>query len=184
MSISTAALPRTRRSLPVASLLTVLALAALAVLGASRLPALLRPTSHAPAPMVVTTSFGAVTLAGYELLDGPTAQELGGVTHGIGGYVDAKHALVRVHLTLGGADALVPTSAFTLRLPDGNVVDPGMSTLPGAVLPAGADMDSSLSYVVPRASGSYTLLVRDGGTTTEVPLGAVTAVPRPDAGHH
>jgi hypothetical protein len=164
----------------------VLALLGLIALsGAWRLPALFASQDAAPAALpVVTTSFGVVTVAGFELLDGPSPEELGGVTHGIGGYVDSEHALMRVHLQFGGADAVIPKTAFSLELPDGTRLSPELATLPNEVLPTGALQDASLSFVLPRGSGHYSLVVSDGSTTSSVPLGQVTAVPRPAAAHN
>ncbi len=155
----------------------VAVLLVLAVTGALRLPALIAGATAAPSTEVAT-SFGVITLAGYELLDGPTADELGGVTHGIGGYVDSAHAMVRVHLTLSGNDVVVPRAIFSLRRPDGTVVAPDATTLPSDALPDGAQLDASLSFVVPRASGTYALVVRDGDSETTLPLGSAIAAPR------
>jgi hypothetical protein len=169
---------------PVTAVLGVVVLAVLAVVGAWRLPGLfLHAGSDAPALPAVTTSFGVVTVAGHELLDGPSPEELGGVTHGIGGYVDSEHALMRVHLQLSGSGSVVPVSAFSLKLPDGTVLQPEMNTVPSELLPEGALEDASLSFVLPRGSGDYTFQVLDGSTTSGVPLGNVVAQPRPSSAH-
>lgn len=170
---------------PVGAVVVLVVLGLIAFSGAWRLPAVLASHGADPSTLpVVTTSFGAVTVAGFELLDGPSPEELGGVTHGIGGYVDSEHALMRVHLQFSGADAVIPTAAFALELPDGSRVDPELTTVPTGILPTDALQDASLSFVLPRGSGDYALVVSDGSTTTNVPLGQVTAVPRPAAAHN
>ena len=183
MSATTVAPPRTPTA-PV-WLATVL-LVGLALVGATRIPDLVA-TARAQTAVVVSsvdTANGVVALAGYELLDGPTPEELGGVTHGIGGYVDSEHALVRVHLTLTGNGSRMSPEAFTLLQPDGTVQPPDASTIPAEELLEGGFVDSSLSFIVPRASGSYSLQVRDGDTVTELVLGDVDAAPRPAEEHH
>ena len=183
MSTTTVAPPRTPTA-PV-WLATVL-LVGLALVGATRVPDMVA-TARAQTTEVVSsvdTANGVVALAGYELLDGPTAEELGGVTHGIGGYVDSEHALVRVHLTLTGNGSRMSPEAFTLLQPDGTVQPPDASTIPAEELLDGGFVDSSLSFVVPRTSGAYTLQVRDGDIVTGLLLGDVDAPPRPSADHH
>jgi hypothetical protein len=167
-------------------LATVL-LVGLALVGAARIPDLVATAARAQTAVVassVDTATGVVALAGYELLDGPTSEELGGVTHGIGGFVDSEHALVRVHLTLAGNGSRMSPQAFTLLQPDGTVRPPDASTIPAEELVDGGFVDSSLSFIVPRASGAYSLQVRDGDTVTELALGDVDAAPRPSEGHH
>jgi hypothetical protein len=124
-----------------------------------------------------------VTVTGHELLDGPTPEELGGVTHGIGGYVDSEHALMRIHLQLTGSGSSIPAAAFSLSLPDGATLAPEMNTFPVEALPEGVNVDTSLSFVLPRGSGDYALQIGDGSTSTSVPLGDITAAPRPPATH-
>jgi hypothetical protein len=183
MSATTVAPPRTPTA-PV-WLATVL-LVGLALVGATRIPDLVASARAQTAVVVssVDTANGVVALAGYELLDGPTPEELGGVTHGIGGYVDSEHALVRVHLTLTGKGSRMSPEAFALLQPDGTVRPPDASTIPAEDLLEGGFVDSSLSFIVPRASGSYSLQVRDGDTVTELALGDVDAAPRPAEEHH
>jgi hypothetical protein len=174
-----------RRRSPVTSILALVLVGVVAVLGAWRLPAVLFPRAAGPQALPqVSTSFGVVTVTGHELLDGPSPEELGGVTHGIGGYVDSQHALMRVHLQLTGNDSDVAATAFSLALPDGTRLTPEMNTLPNGTLPSGVNVDTSLSFVLPRGSGDYALQVSDGSTSTSVPLGQVTAVPRPSAHNH
>ena len=183
MSATTVAPPRTPTA-PV-WLATVL-LVGLALVGALRIPDLVA-TARAQTAVVVSrvdTANGVVVLAGFELLDGPTAEELGGVTHGIGGYVDSEHALIRVHLTLTGNGSRMSPEAFTLLQPDGTVQPPDASTIPAEELVDGGFVDSSLSFIVPRASGAYSLQVRDGDTVTGLVLGDVDAAPRPHEEHH
>ncbi len=183
MSVTTVATPKASTAPWLAGFVALLLLAAA---GAWRVPALVEALSDvgAAAPLQVETSRGIVTLAGHELLDGPSPEDLGGVTHGIGGYVDSQHALVRVHLSLTGQDDVFVADAFALRRPDGTEVPPDASTLPLAALPSGAHVDASLSFIVPRATGSYALVVRDGDAATALPLGDVDAAPRPDAHQH
>ena len=161
-------------------------LVAMALAGLTRVPGLVESAgaSSREARPVVATGAGAVTLAGFELLDGPTPEELGGVTHGIGGYVDSAHALVRIHVTLTGNGNGVPASMFALVGPDGTVQPPDAHTLPMQELVDGADLDASLSFVVPRHSGSYALRVTDSADSTDLPLGAVDAPPRPSPHQH
>jgi hypothetical protein len=169
---------------PIGAVAALVILALMAVMGAWRLPGLLLQHEADPHALSrVTTSFGVVTVTGHELLDGPSPEELGGVTHGIGGYVDSEHALMRVHLELTGANATIPASAFSLVLPDGSLLAPEMNTLPASTLPDGVSVDTSLSFVLPRGSGDYALQIGDGATSTTMPLGIITAVPRPAAAH-
>jgi hypothetical protein len=170
---------------PRGAMAVLVILALMAVMGAWRLPGLLLQHEADPHALPqVTTSFGVVTVTGHELLDGPSPEELGGVTHGIGGYVDSEHALMRVHLELTGANSTIPASAFSLVLPDESLLAPEMNTLPASTLPAGVSVDTSLSFVLPRGSGDYALQIGDGATSTNVPLGSITAVPRPAAAHN
>ncbi len=167
-------------------LAALVALLLLAGAGAWRVPALVTALSDVggAAATQVDTSHGLVVLAGYELLSGPTPEELGGVTHGIGGYVDSEHELARVHLTLGGADQRVDPGSFRLRLPNGTDVSPDTSTIPPGALPGGSDVDASLSFVVPSARGAYSLVVHDGDVVTVLPLGDAGAAPRPAVHQH
>lgn len=177
--------PSAARRTPPAVILTLTLLAVLAFWGALRLPGVLFHNQIDPNALPsVDTSYGLVTVTGHELLDGPSPEELGGVTHGIGGYVDSEHALMRVHLQVTGADAIISPANFSLVLPDKTRLAPEMNTLPAEVLPDGATIDTSLSFVLPRGSGDYQLLVMDGDTQNSVPLGKVNAVPRPAAHNH
>jgi hypothetical protein len=183
--MSTTALVRPRSSTAPVWLATVL-LVGLALVGATRIPELIS-TARTQPPLVVTsveTTSGLVALAGYELLDGPSPEELGGVTHGIGGYVDSEHALVRVHLNLTGNGSQVSPGSFHLLTPDGTSQPPDASTIPAEELLDGGSVDSSLSFVIPRRSGAYTLQVRDGDHITGLLLGDVDAPPRPRAHTH
>ena len=91
---------------------------------------------------------------------------------------------MRIHVTLTGNGSGVPAGMFALVQPDGTVQPPDAHTLPMQQLVGGADLDASLSFVVPRHSGSYALRVTDGALTTDLPLGAVDAPPRPNPHQH
>jgi hypothetical protein len=121
----------------------------------------------APAPPLsigqpFATSFGFVRVTAVETVDGLTADDLGGMTHGIPGLVDANHSRIRVMVSFENAsDRAIPVTHDDFRLViDGNASNalvPSGATIPAVPLPAGSSLDAWLLFLVPRSDAALEL---------------------------
>jgi hypothetical protein len=137
-----------------------------------------------------TTAFGSMTVENIHILDGLTAEDLGGMTHGIQGLVPADLAQVEIAVRLQntGADTVkVDPAQFELAV----VGSPAAVTTTSVAvrpvsLPAGAGMDMSLTFVVPRAGGEMNLHYTDPVTSNQIdiPVGRVDQAPAGEGGSH
>jgi hypothetical protein len=177
--------------------LLVLAVGALAVAGTWQAIVTLASASvhgehsgHVGLGEVSPTAFGSMTVETIDILDGLTAEDLGGMTHGIQGFVPAELAQVElaVRFENSSGDAVrVDPAQFALAV----VGSPDALTTTDATvrpmsLPAGAGVDVSLTFVVPRAGGEMNLHYTDPLTTSQIdiPVGRVDQVPAGEGGTH
>lgn len=138
------------------------------------------------------TSFGAIAVEHVDKLAGPTARDLGGMTHGIQGLVapDQVQVQVSVRLTdrLDRAVDYAP-SQFRLIVDQGDTPIPASgSTTQAGMLQPGWSIETTLSFVAPRDGSQLWLeyrdpghdapLVVDLGRTDQTPEGAL------DGFHH
>jgi hypothetical protein len=112
----------------------------------------------------VPTSFGSLVVSPAITLKGLTQQQLGGQTHGIGGFVARKNASAAVEVTLtnsGRTTVPFASSAFRLALHrSGQAVRriaPDYATVREAGVVPGASMSARVSFIVPRDGSHMTL---------------------------
>jgi hypothetical protein len=188
---------RTQRWTRLAAALLVVAVVALAVAGTWRAIVTLASASvhgehsgHVALGEVSPTAFGAMTVETIDIIDGLTDEDVGGMTHGIQGFVPAELAQVEIAVRLentGGDAVRVDPAQFALAVvgsPDAG--SPTGSTARPMSLPAGAGVDVSLTFVVPRAGGEMNLHYTDPVTTSQIdiPVGRVDQVPAGEGGSH
>jgi hypothetical protein len=177
-----------------ASLFAILAAAvAAAVYGAALLPGMLSggsqanaaPTRPAPAAIKVGTlvpmTFGSLRVLEARPVTGLTNKQLGNMTHGISGLVDARDAqmTIAIEMTNSGRAALPWTAAdFRLQTPDGGRMYAAIGgTRESGTLASGASVDLGLNFVVPRDGAPLVLRVRDGDQFVRVQVGRVRKAP-------
>jgi hypothetical protein len=160
-----------------AALLAVVVIAALAVAGGwLALLALGASSGHGGLAAAVgdeiSTSFGTLTVERANTLDGLTAQDLGGVTHGINGLVlsDSAQEEVSVLLTnTGGSSVRVDPDQFRLVVSEtGKALAPAGSTVRPMTLDPGASLGASLTFVVPRTGAEMSVRYTDPGNAAQV----------------
>lgn len=125
-------------------------------------------------PQVVDTSFGSLTVNGADILDGLTAQDLGGVVHGISGLVLSDKAQAQVSVTLRNtSDAVLPYSPELFRLREGATGQPiaPMGLAGEGVVPAGSSVDLLLDFVVTRSGDELFFEFQDLGSGKPVVVG-------------
>lgn len=126
-------------------------------------------------------SFGALSVLGARVAPGLTNQQLGGVTHGISGLIDARSSQLQVSISLTNAKyAAANWTAADFRLEaarSGREFAPVGGTDESGKLPPGSSLDLVLNYVVPRNGDHFTLRVRDGNTFVRVHLIQVGKAP-------
>jgi hypothetical protein len=142
------------------------------------------------------TSFGVVAVTDVEAINGLTAKELAGVTHGIQNLVKSGEGQIQVGFELSNTQRYpIPynaTKQFRLRLGNkGSVIPPSAGTIRSGELQPGAAIDATLAFVVPKAAKSLVLQFRDLGRAppVSIQLGPVSAFGRisgspKDAGVH
>lgn len=119
----------------------------------------------------VRTSFGALTVDGAEVNNGLSGADLGGMSHGVSALVSQGRAQVEATVTLantGRRPVLVAASQFRLVTAKGSAAPsaslrPSGTTLPAGPLPAGASVDTRVSFVVPTDGASMQLQYVDPG---------------------
>ena len=178
----TAAQPAAARTGRVVAMAALVALAT--VLGAWRVAALVAGPAD---PMTVTVGAVTYTVTHVEQVTGLTDADLGGMSHGVQSLVSDDKALVRVAVTVAAGDATTDYDATVLTAavagtPGGIVPVAGSLPVRGR-LSAHAQLEGSLSYVVPR-NGAH-LVLRAGSGSREVPLVDVDDAgdPTPDHDH-
>ena len=185
--------PRVSRAPMVALVLSVVALAA----GGAAISAGLIERG-APAPKVpvlkgpfgvkqkIPTSFGAVTIDDVQKLNGLTAKQLAGVTHGISSYVPPNKVQVQATVTLTNLlDRPVAYTPTQFRLLVGEkrkpVPDVRASFLPGTLQPT-ATISGQVKFIAPRTGSKLRIeytdpelgrpIVVDLGRTGKTPANA------------
>jgi hypothetical protein len=113
-------------------------------------------------------SFGALQVMDARVAPGLTNQQLGGVTHGISGLIDARSSQLQVSLALTNsryAGAHWTAADFRLEAArSGREFAPVGGTKESGTLAPGSSLDLALNYVVPRNGDHFTLRVRDGSS--------------------
>ncbi len=182
------ALNQPRRLAARASLVAIIALAlALAVYGASLIPGTLgseraAPASNgAPAHKAIFAigdrapiSFGALSVLDARVASGLTNQQLGGMTHGISGLIDARSSQLQVSIAITNSKYVAAQwTAADFRVEaarSGREFAPVGGTDESGTLAPGSSLDLVLNYVVPRKGDHFTLRVRDGDRFVRVHL--------------
>jgi hypothetical protein len=173
----------------VAALAVAGAVLALGALGDARLPAektFPAQTGKDYGPFTpgddVPTSFGAMSIKHAERINGLTARDLAGMTHGVNSLVREKAS--RIQATVTVTNLLDRTVAykpehFTLRTSEGGKALPiaGASVKPGTLQPD-ASLDFRVDFNAPRKARTFRIEYRDPGRATPltVDLGRVKAI--------
>jgi hypothetical protein len=140
------------------------------------------------APRTVDTSFGSMTVNGVDILDGLSAKDLGGMTHGISGLVlsDKAQAQVLVTLTNTSKQPLAyDPDLFRLREgADGQPIAPIGSSPGSGTIPTGTSIDLLLDFVVSRTGADLFFDFADPGAAAPVvvPVGTTDIASPPDTG--
>lgn len=197
---------RSARAVRAVLVLVVLTLAAGAAVGTASAWSLVRHRSQRAAEAAlaapgddlalgvpVRTSFGALTAHSAQVDDGLTTADLGGMSHGVSALVGQGLARVEVALTLSNTTSrpvLVAARQFRLVTRSGSSgavhrLVPAGTTLLAGPLPAGAGVDTRVSFVVPTDGASMWLEYDDpaGAAPLRVALGSTDRI-SPAAGHH
>ena len=136
------------------------------------------------------TSFGTLHVTTTEVIGGLSPGDVGGMTHGLAGYVPAEQAelvvAVRIANTSDRPVRLEPDE-FTLRRDGVEPIKPAGGTLSSTVLEAGASLEARLSFVIPRDVKAGTLAFTEAngasGTIAVGPFDAGAASFEPNAPH-
>ena len=127
-------------------------------------------------------------MTGVEALGGLSAGDVGGMTHGLAGFVPADQAEVMVAIRIandGERRVRITPADFSLVV-DGTSAAPLGGTLSPAMLESGASLEARLSFVVPRTSAAASLRYADPrGPAQVLDLGAIATgpAPSPDPAH-
>lgn len=189
------ALKQPRRSAARTTLIAIVAIAiAVAAYGASLIPGALGTERTHTASLgtlenktvfaigdTARLSFGALQVMDARVAPGLTNQQLGGVTHGISGLIDARSSQLQVSIALTNSSyAVAHWTAADFRLDaarSGREFAPVGGTDESGKLAPGSSLDLSLNYVVPRNGDHFTLRVRDGNRFVRVHLIQVGKAP-------
>jgi hypothetical protein len=144
-----------------------------------------RDVSAGPAAIgdAIPISFGYLAVLKAERMDGLTARQLSGMTHGVQNLVRRDQAQVEVRVEMTNVLSRPVTyqpGRFELRLGrSGRHVAPlGASVVPGQLQPD-AHVEFLLTYVVPRNGSRLWLAYQDADSGEElVDLGRVSRAPR------
>lgn len=193
--MSAFALGQPRRAAARASLVVIVAAAvALAAYGASLIPQTLGAERAQPASAgalthkaifaigdAARTSFGALRVVDAHVAPGLTNQQLGGVTHGISGLIDARSSQLQVSIAMTNstytAAAWTAADFRVLSARTGREFAAVGGTDETGMLAPGSSLDLSLNYVVPRNGDHYILRVRDDDRVVRVHLIQVGKAP-------
>jgi hypothetical protein len=177
---------------PIALIALILVITLLALNGVEMAIAAFRSgAGEPPAPAVgepITTSYGTMTVVLAETIGGLTAEELGGMVHGVGNLVLSDSAQVEVAVSLtNDSPRAIRVSAAQFRLlvaGSTRMVEPTGTTIETTRLAAGASIEAAFTFVVPQGGEALTLSYTDPGTNSvlAVPIGALGVAP-PAAGN-
>jgi hypothetical protein len=120
----------------------------------------------------------AVSVTHVERVAGLSAEDLGGMTHGIQGLVPEDQTMLRVSLVLtaGSSTAVYdPSDLWIESSRTSQDIRPVGGALGRGSLSAGASISGAVSFVVPRSGDTYVL--HAAGTDATVSLGTVDAAP-------
>ena len=167
--------PRAWNALVAVVLLATLALAVAGAIIASNIVARGVPAAPAPKPLPgpfgtaqdIPTSFGVVAVEHAEKINGTTAKELGGNTHGISGFVAPNKVQVQTSVTLTNLlDRPIAYDPRQFRLLVGAERKPARSVKsnmrPGTLQPD-ASIDGRLIFVAPRTGSKLWIEFTDPG---------------------
>jgi hypothetical protein len=189
------ALTQPRRLVARASVVAIIALSlAFAAYGASLIPGTLgteRAQPASPGALAHKTifaigdrapvSFGALSVLEARVAPGLTTQQLGGVTHGVSGLIDARSSQLQVSIELTNSKYVAAHwTAADFRLEaarSGREFAPVGGTSESGQLAPGASLDIAMNFVVPRTGDHFTLRVRDGNRFVRVHLIQVGKAP-------
>jgi len=132
----------------------------------------------------VPTSFGAMSVKHAERIDGLTARDLAGMTHGVNGLVRDKTSRIQATVTVTNLldrEVAYKPEHFALRIPGSEKALPlvGASVKPGKLQPD-ASLDFRVDFNAPRKTKTFSIESRDPGRAAPltVTLGKVKAVRR------
>ncbi|MDX6618290.1 MAG: hypothetical protein QOK36_676 [Gaiellales bacterium] len=189
------ALRQPRRFAARASLVAVVSVAvAVATYGAWLIPGMLGSERPQPASLGALQhkaifaigdraplSFGALSVLDARVTSGLTNQQIGGMTHGVSGLIDARSGQLQVSMAMTNSRyAAARWSAADFRLEaarSGRQFAPVGGTSESGSLAPGASLDLVLNFVVPRNGDHFTLRVRDGNKFVRVHLIQVGKAP-------
>jgi hypothetical protein len=189
------ALTQPRRFAARTTLIAIVAVAAaLAAYGASLVPGTLGTAQTKPSSLgalkhktifaigdAAPMSFGALQVTDARVAPGLTNQQLGGVTHGVSGLIDARSSQLQVSVALTNSrysDERWTAADFRLEAArSGREFAPVGGTSESGRLAPGSNLDLVLNYVVPRNGDHFTLSVRDGNRFVRVHLIQVGKAP-------
>ena len=138
----------------------------------------------------IDTSFGSIFVEQVETLDGLSAEQLGGMTHGIADYVAQTDAKVSIAVLLANrskhAVEVSPGDYAVFVEGTAEPIPPSSSTIQTLTLQPGSSVDVTVTFVVPRTGAELSMAYADvDGELIVVPVGSVDQVPQdiPTDGH-
>ena len=127
------------------------------------------------------TTFGQLRVLSARPVTGLTNQQLGNMTHGVSGLIDARNAQMQIAIELTNSKTLASdwTAAdFRLETVSGEHMYAALGgTQEAGTLQPGSSVDLGLNFVVPRDGAKYVLRVRDGEQYVRVRVGRVAKAP-------
>jgi hypothetical protein len=170
--------------LVLANVVVLLAIAGLAAAFLAVFPGQTSPV-HDAGPAVgasMATSYGTITVEHIETIDGLTAQELGGMSHGIADLVETDEAQILVSvLAVNGSDdpVFVEPGQFALFVEGSTeALVPTSSTIKPLTLQPGASVEASVIFVAPLSGAEISVGYSDpGGSVLVIPAGGLDQAP-------
>jgi hypothetical protein len=111
----------------------------------------------------------------------PSNQQLGNMTHGISGLIDARNAQMQIAIELTNSTNLAnhwTAADFRLETVSGEHMYAALGgTQESGTLAPGSSVDLGLNFVVPRDGSKLVLRVRDGEQYVRVHVGRVAKAP-------
>jgi hypothetical protein len=192
--ISTLSRPRAMlaappRSLPLLLIIGAVALLAMfgAVLGVNVITTPDDPAHQPPAWIVgdeVPTSFGLIAITDVSQLAGLKAEDLGGVTHGVGDLVPPDKEQVELSVVVSNTSSRAVSYSFQDEFKMVTSTGGDVSQLPGASSPTGkisgnSSLTTQLRFMAPRDGGALILEFREPGArhTSRILVGATDQAP-------
>ena len=127
------------------------------------------------------TTFGHMRVLDAHAVTGLTNQQLGNMTHGISGLIDARNAQMQVAIELTNSTNLAnhwTAADFRLETVSGEHMYAALGgTQESGTLAPGSSVDLGLNFVVPRDGSKLVLRVRDGEQYVRVHVGRVAKAP-------